>query len=92
LAKLTDRQVELLSSVPGWAWFRTNRSWDESFNALAAHLAEHRALPTGQYDPLARWKRVQWRQHRTGRLTTEQIRRLESLPGWTWHGCPDRPA
>lgn len=39
---------------------------------------------------LGRWLSLQRRDHRLERLTPEQTRLLEALPGWTWHPIADR--
>ena len=98
--KLTQERILRLESVTGWAWNPFETLWEDSFTAL-----EKYASKTGSANPpqtfrddgikLGLWASSQRQRLRKNQLTKEQIRRLEELPGWSWHlksGPPKRSA
>lgn len=87
--KLSVERIKLLDDA-GMDWDPHSSSW-EKFYALSVQFAVregHINVPTshqegGEY--LNRWLRRQKWQKEHGKLTSEQIRRMEQLPGWGWH-------
>lgn len=66
--------------------------WDESsFEALRLHAISegHASPPKGHLSPsgvaLGQWATEQRDNFKRGRLTSNQIARLEDLPGWAWN-------
>ncbi len=79
---LSAERSVLLESLPGWRW-RLRESWDERYFVLSEYIAENGQLP-GTRTSLGYWIAGQRVASREGRLCADQMRRLESLPGWTW--------
>lgn len=79
-----------LESLPGWAWNAVDARWETNFAALTAYANEHgHAYPPRSHTTdginLNQWVIGLRRPGRREKLTDERIKRLESLPGWTWH-------
>jgi superfamily II DNA or RNA helicase len=66
----------------------TGAAWWERFRDLERFAARHgHARPSKHTDPaLASWVTRQRTMHRDGLLGEDQVRALESLPGWVWSG------
>ena len=84
-----DRERRL-EHLPGWTWDTFADQWEEGFSRLS-HYVELRGdarVPTsytvGGYR-LGKWAQKQRGRHSAGTLDADRERRLEDLPGWTWH-------
>jgi len=86
--RLSDDRIKLLDDA-GMDWDPHNSSW-EKFYALSVQYALREGTIKVRADHLEdgefinRWLRRQKRQKHEGRLTEEQMRRMEQLPGWSW--------
>ena len=75
--------------VPGWAWDPKDQAWEDSFARVLAYAERegHSRVP-GSYQVdgqrLGRWVIKQRAARKRGDLSSDRVRRLESLPGWTW--------
>ena len=93
---LSEDQIRRLESLPGWTWSAQDYDarWNEKFNTLKEYLGTHDGKYPTKRDPsrLGEWIDTQRKAHnrpegtRYKPLSEDQIRRLESLPGWTWTG------
>jgi len=77
-----------LENLPGWSWDPRSAQWEEGFTALERYVErEGHARPPTHFREnelgLGAW--VSKQREAKERLSTEQISRLESLPGWTWN-------
>jgi superfamily II DNA or RNA helicase len=87
--KLREDYRARLEALPGWTWSVLDTKWEEGFRQLQAYIAQTgtvRMLPkyrVGSY-PLGSWVGTQRDAYRRGTLSEERIRRLESLPEWSW--------
>lgn len=84
--RLSAEQQHRLEALPKWAW-QVVQSWEEWFVVLEAFVAErgHARVPQKQFTDgraLGMWVSNQRRHH--DRLSAEQRRRMEALPGWCW--------
>ena len=82
LGSLSAESIARLEALPGWCW-RLYLSWEEQFVGLSIYVADHGRLPAWSTSR-GRWIRTQRAAYRAGRLSADQARRLESLPGWSW--------
>ena len=92
--KISAERVELLEKVPGWLWSAWNDDlkselWNRSFDAVAKYserTGNIRIAMSHREDgiAIAAWISTQRQSHKSGELSEEQIRRLESLAGWSW--------
>ena len=87
---LTADQVKRLGALTQWSWNPREDAWDNAFRRLAKYTRRHgQAQMTSTYAEtdgylLGSWVRNQRSAREKGTLTVEQIKRLESLPGWSW--------
>ena len=92
--KINAERVELLEKVPGWLWSARNEDtkselWNRSFEAVdkySERTGNVRIIKSHREDgiAIAAWISTQRQSHKSGELSEEQIRRLESLAGWSW--------
>jgi ribosomal protein S18 len=86
---ITAERQRILDELPGWHWGQDqDKEWREKFEALKAYVAERGRIPAeseaiGDFR-VGNWIGHQRRAKRGGRITAEQIRALEELPGWLW--------
>jgi len=88
-----QKRKELLESLPGWSWDRKSDRWNKAFEKLKVYTEEKgdcQISPTHKTEDdfdLGRWT------HRLrnikGALTKQQIKLMESLPGWSWDPWED---
>jgi hypothetical protein len=83
--ELDQSKIDLLEALPGWVWNAVDAKWEEVFAALElfAKLNGHSTPKRGSdEDKLARW--VEYLRKRKSESSDYRVRKLESLPGWTW--------
>ena len=92
---LIPKRIAMLQSLQGWNWGGEidNVNWNEHFNALSdyseiyGHASPSQEV-THMNKNIGNWVSMQRqkRKNRIGRkpLTSDQIKKLGSLPGWTW--------
>ncbi len=84
-----DRQRRL-QELPGWTWDTKASRWEEGFSRLQNYTKIHgdARVPLlykdGDYK-LGSWVNTQRHNRRKGTLDADRQRRLQELPGWTWH-------
>lgn len=93
--KLPVTQADLLSAPPGWVWDWREGRWAQFMITLGTFAARegHLRVPQGHREGgyrLGQKVAATRAMHRNGRLALERIRQLEQLPGWMWHGGPER--
>ena len=87
-AGLSPDQQRRLEALPGWTWDLDATVWEERFARLHDYVnAEGDARVPVAYtapdgDRLGKW--INMLRTRKQQLSTDQQRRLEQLPGWTW--------
>lgn len=82
-------QFQRLDQLPDWMWERNEGRWEIGYQQMKAFSQEHgHALinSTETYNgyPLGAWAALQRRDGRTGSLSVERRKKLESLAGWVW--------
>jgi len=91
-----DRErIRRLESLPGWTWKPYTDIWEEGVSMLLRYAGRegHVAPPTTHKESgyrLGQWVGMQRRQYRGGHLGHQLVRRLESIPGWTWDPIDDQ--
>jgi superfamily II DNA or RNA helicase len=79
-----------LEALPGWSWNTRETAWEEAFTRLQSYVERegHSRVPDRHQDDgieLGRWVSKQRQCQRRGTLADDRVRRLESLPDWTWN-------
>ena len=89
--KLNQAQIQKFESCStDWSWSPFLDSWEEAFDLLLDFVAEEKTCRTPNalvYKGfnLGGWVANQKSKYKQGRLTPEQITRLENIdPSWTW--------
>ena len=88
---LSEELVKLLeSSFPDWSWDPLQEAWEQNFQALQKFIKENGHARVA-YDVVVNdlkigvWVSNLKSRYKAGRLSEEQIKRVESAhPSWTW--------
>ncbi|MDO2394681.1 Helicase associated domain protein [Mycobacterium avium subsp. hominissuis] len=89
-AALSQERRAQLEALPGWTWDPREAQWEDFITALRAFAAEHgHAYPPREPTRPELVKLNQAvvsvrRPARRDRLSAQQRRQLEELPGWSW--------
>jgi len=87
---LSKNQIERLEDLSGWSWDPFAKQWEEKFEQLQSYVKQYgnARIP---YDyvtvddfNLGNWVSNQRRNESKNRLSQDQIKRLDELPGWVW--------
>lgn len=86
---LSADRVALMEALPQWTWDPHSKAWEEGFRHLITFTkAEGDDMPAASQTiagySFGKWVDRQRLAYRRGKLTPNQIRRLEALDGWTW--------
>jgi hypothetical protein len=88
--QLTTEQIGRLEALPEWVWDQPD-PWDEGFQNLLQFVDEgegdarvHGKLKTNDGFALGAWVNRQRMSFRKNKLSSEQIKKLESIKGWVW--------
>jgi hypothetical protein len=90
-------RVARLEALPGWIWFSSqDDAWNAGLNALQQFVSRegHARVPQAHREAghmLGRWVNKKRGRHRLGKLRPEEVRILESVPGWTWNAKAEQP-
>ena len=92
--KLDVKRIKLLESLPDWSWDTLEDQWNEGFNNLKKYIEEHgNSKITAQlkYNDylLGSWVSEQ-RKKGKNKLPIDRIKKLESLPQWSWNVFEDQ--
>ena len=93
--KLEAERQSRLEALPGWMWDVLGAQWEEGFALLKRFVERegHARVPGGHREEgfrLGVWVGSARTRRRRGTLEPERQRRLEALPGWTWHAFDER--
>jgi superfamily II DNA or RNA helicase len=94
---LDQDKIRKLEQVPGWTWKPVVDSWEFYFQLLQQFSSEHghARVPQGtaaqpyKGHNLSRWVNKQRSRYNSHKLENDRIRKLESVPGWTWNPFDD---
>lgn len=82
-------QLEAMNAIPGWSWTPRDSRFEEQLGVLTDYCSQLSTTLSGVAN-LDVWHGHKigvwisnWRSRRA-RLTDQQVKALESLPGWTW--------
>jgi len=82
--KLSETQIALLESIPGWTWQRHGARWQDNFLTVKRIIGSG-TLSNNELPPnISEWTRTQRRRKTNGTIGQDEIELLETLLGWTW--------
>jgi predicted helicase len=86
---LSDEHIIILESIQGWSWNPAEDDWQKGFASLKEYIAlkGHARVPKSfkiNKFNLGSWVISQRRAKKRKALTTDRIKKLESLNGWVW--------
>ena len=81
--KLSSDQIAALESVPFWKW-EEGDPFPENLAKILEFVAANGRLPKQSEKPLGVWVGNQRMNKKNGKLSTDQIAALESVPFWKW--------
>jgi superfamily II DNA or RNA helicase len=90
-SKLNTDQIKRLEELPKWSWDISHDIWSEGFSGLVqfAEQEGHTRIPgdfiTDDGFKLGQWVSTLRRNKQDNKLNTDQIKRLEELPKWSWN-------
>lgn len=97
---LNPEEARRLEGLEDWTWDATRAVWEDGWPYLQRYVEREgtaiapRSVVEGGF-PLGRWVESARQARRRATLDEAVARRLESLPGWTWHpprgGAARRP-
>lgn len=87
---LEDHRVSKLQSLPSWSWDPFSDQWERNFEAVQKYFDENLCvkLPSGLMSEygvnLDSWLKSQRTKFKKNELTSDQVKRFESIPDWSW--------
>jgi predicted helicase len=81
---LSSDRVKRLESLEGWSWDPFNDEWNQNFTSLKQYIDKHQAYPAKASGPLGLWVTTQRKAYKKKTLSSDRVKRLESLEGWSW--------
>lgn len=91
IGKLNPEREERLLRLPGWMWDVKEEQWEEGFEHLVDYVEETGTarVPVKYIDDsgftVGAWVISQRQLGKRGDLDSARMKRLEALPGWSWH-------
>ncbi len=83
--KLSQKRIKLLEGLKGWVWNQYDADWQVKFKELEQYAAKFgNASPPYKHPSLGMWVSTQRSKYKNEKLSNDQIKLLESLPGWVW--------
>ena len=90
MGNLPPERIAALEAVYGWTWDSRATDYEEGLARLQAFVAKegHSRVPVGFTDNtdfrLGVWAFTRRQQYTKGKLPSDKIAALKSLPGWSW--------
>jgi hypothetical protein len=86
---LSVDRLQRLEALRGWSWDPQGDDWEDAFTKLRVFVARegHAQVPKEHVEGgsrLGRWVSFQRRQRSQSKLSADRVRRLRSIPEWTW--------
>jgi len=88
--ELSQDRISRLESFPEWVWDAYQEKWEVGFAALTKYVQTHgdAKVPGAHITPqgygLGTWISTARRKKSKSELSPDRMRRLESVPGWSW--------
>lgn len=94
---LSPAQVRELESLEGWGWSGTNNTTFSEYIALVReYIHKENALPSADVEykgtKIGKWLAGKIKLYVQGDIKPHKMQELESLRGWKFARCPDKPS
>lgn len=89
--RLPEDRIQLLASLPHWAWSIPDAKWEEGLEHLRRYAAAHghtrvpQRYVTEDGYALGQWVATTRRHYTRGGLAPDRVACLEALPKWAWN-------
>jgi predicted helicase len=88
--KLTEDKIKKLEILPFWYWKNNIKYFDEPYIELKKWVNENNKMPSDYSTDkiekrLGYWLQNRKKAYKKGKLTKDQIKKLEILPFWQWN-------
>lgn len=97
LKPLSPKQIKLLESLKDWVWDPFQNQWDDAFERLKKFIFENSYYPkSAKYAKGAEelfcsnWLLHQRKAYKENKLEIDKIKKLDSLPNFTWDWIENR--
>ena len=84
--ELSTERIQTLEAIPLWTWDPLKDVFETAVTRIKAFVTEHGRLPTQGEDS---WISNQREAFKKGKLSTDRIHVIESIPLWTWNKRED---
>lgn len=87
---LEQEKIEMIEALPDWSWDPLEDDWNFCYQALKEFVIQQgnytipKKLKLANGVLLSSWLSNQKDRKKNGKLRSDRIERLESLPNWTW--------
>jgi len=90
--EMSPERAALLEALPGWSWDPFTDRWEKAYGVLVKFTDRegHARVPNEHREDgvyLGKW--VKHQRTKRDKLTNDQRKRLEALPGWSWDARTD---
>ena len=87
--RLSKTEIKALEALPNWSWHKFDDAWNSAFTKLLNFVREtgHADVPTKHIQDgfkLGSWVNGQRTRYSSQTLSSERVRKLQSVNGWTW--------
>lgn len=82
--ELSEGQVRMLKSLPGWKWDVRKEIWQDSFEQVVDFEKRLEKCPGWKDGKLGAWCRNQKQLKKRGELSEERVKMLGTISGWNW--------
>lgn len=87
--KLSGKRIKKLEQIEEWSWDALSDRWNTIYEDLVKFVKKNKYPSQHDEDPKRRsmgiWIRTLRKVYRNGTLSKNWIRKLETLPGWSWN-------
>ena len=88
--KITPERIKALEVIPGWYWeIDLDEKWQKILELVKTFVGKNEKIPSNhskdkEEKRLGGWCSKQKQSRKNGKMTSERIKALKSIPGWEW--------
>uniref|UniRef100_A0A6C0JRZ2 Helicase ATP-binding domain-containing protein n=1 Tax=viral metagenome TaxID=1070528 RepID=A0A6C0JRZ2_9ZZZZ len=90
--KLSTNQISKLEKIDFWSWNPRDydEQWEIKYKNFKKYVVVNKRLPTSKSSELCGWKDLQRQNYKNGKLSPDQIMKMEKIDGWSWDPYDER--